>query len=130
MINATIPVYQSEISPAQNRGRLVSTHGIFLVSGYVSNFVLSFSDGEQATNRFCVKSQCRLGPAWGAILKAIQRCNGVSVSRFKVSCDLLYDLVKPQEVQPLTLSRSIWAASARTGFPLGPRITSVAGHEG
>ncbi|KAL4878001.1 hypothetical protein BJY04DRAFT_221575 [Aspergillus karnatakaensis] len=34
MINATIPVYQSKISPAGNRGRMVSTHGIFLVSGY------------------------------------------------------------------------------------------------
>lgn len=38
MINATIPVYQAEISPPESRGRLVSTHGIFLVTGYVSSY--------------------------------------------------------------------------------------------
>lgn len=36
MANAIVPVYQSEISPATQRGRMVGSHGFAVVSGYVS----------------------------------------------------------------------------------------------
>ncbi|RSM18688.1 hypothetical protein CDV31_002408 [Fusarium ambrosium] len=61
MINATIPVYQSETSPAQNRGRLVSTHGIFLVLGYSgaawSGFGSYFEPHPQIQWRLCLALQ-------------------------------------------------------------------------
>ncbi|KAH7127796.1 general substrate transporter [Dactylonectria estremocensis] len=61
MINATVPVYQSEISPAQTRGRLVSTHGIFLVLGYSgsawSGFGLYFAKHPQLQWRLCLALQ-------------------------------------------------------------------------
>ena len=35
MIDVIVPIYQSEVSPAQNRGRMVGTHGFLVVCGYV-----------------------------------------------------------------------------------------------
>jgi MFS family permease len=35
-INCTVPLYMSEISPAHQRGHLVSTHGFIICSAYVS----------------------------------------------------------------------------------------------
>ena len=35
-LDVTIPVYQSEISPARQRGRMVGAHGIMIVSGYAT----------------------------------------------------------------------------------------------
>ncbi|KAH7125995.1 general substrate transporter [Dactylonectria macrodidyma] len=61
MINATIPVYQSEISPAESRGKLVSTHGIFLVSGYSASawtgFGSYFETNPQIQWRLCLALQ-------------------------------------------------------------------------
>jgi MFS family permease len=37
MIVALVPIYQSEISPPESRGLLVSSHGVFIVTGYVSH---------------------------------------------------------------------------------------------
>lgn len=37
MMNCTIPTYISEISPPNQRGRVVSSHGILIASGYVSS---------------------------------------------------------------------------------------------
>ncbi|CAH0028729.1 unnamed protein product [Clonostachys rhizophaga] len=34
MLNTSIPVFQSEVSPAESRGRMVGTHGVLIVSGY------------------------------------------------------------------------------------------------
>ena len=34
MMNSTVPLYQSEVSPPQTRGRMVGTHGFLLVAGY------------------------------------------------------------------------------------------------
>lgn len=34
MINCTIPVFQSEVSPARQRGRMVGAHGVLIVTGY------------------------------------------------------------------------------------------------
>jgi MFS family permease len=36
MTDTICPLYQSEISPAHGRGRMVGMHAVFLVSGYVS----------------------------------------------------------------------------------------------
>ncbi|KAM0323528.1 hypothetical protein ACHAQA_008809 [Verticillium albo-atrum] len=36
MIDVAVPIYQSEISPAKVRGRMVGTHGFLVVTGYVS----------------------------------------------------------------------------------------------
>lgn len=40
MINVTVPIYQSEISPAKMRGRMVGSHGFLLCVGYVSETLL------------------------------------------------------------------------------------------
>ncbi|KAF2100563.1 general substrate transporter [Rhizodiscina lignyota] len=34
MIQVSVPIYQSELSPAKQRGRMVGAHGILVVSGY------------------------------------------------------------------------------------------------
>lgn len=39
MVNVITPLYQSEISPAHLRGRMVGTHGFILCVGYVSEFL-------------------------------------------------------------------------------------------
>ena len=36
MMDVAVPIYQSEISPAKVRGRMVGTHGFLVVTGYVS----------------------------------------------------------------------------------------------
>lgn len=36
MVNVVTPLYQSEVSPAKSRGRLVGSHGFILCVGYVS----------------------------------------------------------------------------------------------
>jgi len=36
MVNVITPLYQSEVSPAKSRGRLVGSHGFILCVGYVS----------------------------------------------------------------------------------------------
>ena len=40
MIQVSVPIYQSELSPAKQRGRMVGAHGILVVSGYVSSLAL------------------------------------------------------------------------------------------
>lgn len=41
MINVAVPLYQSELSPAKQRGRMVGSHGFLVVCGYVSaSFIL------------------------------------------------------------------------------------------
>lgn len=35
LMNSVIPLFQSEISPATQRGKLVGFHGFILVAGYV-----------------------------------------------------------------------------------------------
>lgn len=35
MMQVSVPIYQSELSPAKQRGRLVGAHGILIVCGYV-----------------------------------------------------------------------------------------------
>jgi MFS family permease len=43
LIVTLVPIYQSEISPAESRGKVVGSHGTLIVSGYVSLFLfLSF----------------------------------------------------------------------------------------
>lgn len=34
MLDTSIPVFQSEISPARQRGRMVGAHGVLIVIGY------------------------------------------------------------------------------------------------
>ncbi len=36
MMDVVVPIYQSEISPAHSRGRMVGAHGFLIVVGYVS----------------------------------------------------------------------------------------------
>lgn len=36
MVDVSVPIYQSEISPPKVRGRMVGSHGFLIVSGYVS----------------------------------------------------------------------------------------------
>jgi MFS family permease len=44
MVNVITPLYQSEVSPAHSRGRMVGSHGFILCVGYVSPLsVLLFS---------------------------------------------------------------------------------------
>ena len=35
MVNVITPLYQSEVSPAKTRGRMVGSHGFILCVGYV-----------------------------------------------------------------------------------------------
>jgi MFS family permease len=37
MMNMIAPIYQSEVSPPQKRGKMVGLHGFILVLGYVSH---------------------------------------------------------------------------------------------
>jgi MFS family permease len=37
MIDVAVPIYQSEISPASKRGRMVGSHGFLVVCGYASH---------------------------------------------------------------------------------------------
>lgn len=37
MLSIVTPLYQSEVSPARERGRMVGAHGILVVTGYVSS---------------------------------------------------------------------------------------------
>ncbi|KFZ16138.1 hypothetical protein V501_02371 [Pseudogymnoascus sp. VKM F-4519 (FW-2642)] len=37
MIDVIVPIYQLEVSPAKNRGRMVGSHGFLVVCGYVLN---------------------------------------------------------------------------------------------
>lgn len=39
MVNSVVPIYQSEVSPASQRGRLVGIHGFLIVTGYVSSII-------------------------------------------------------------------------------------------
>lgn len=41
MMNCIIPLYQSEISPSKERGKLVGFHGFILVAGYVCSLILA-----------------------------------------------------------------------------------------
>jgi MFS family permease len=41
MIDVAVPIYQSEISPARVRGRMVGSHGFLVVCGYVSSSFFS-----------------------------------------------------------------------------------------
>lgn len=41
MMDVSVPIYQSEISPASSRGRMVGSHGFLVVVGYVSSEYLS-----------------------------------------------------------------------------------------
>lgn len=63
MINVTVPIYQSEISPAQHRGTLVGQHGFMLCVGYVSYLfparcqrVTGYCARQYADNMLCVQS--------------------------------------------------------------------------
>ncbi len=40
MVNVITPLFQSEVSPAKTRGRMVGSHGFILCVGYVSFFFL------------------------------------------------------------------------------------------
>lgn len=40
MINAIVPLYQSEVSPPKMRGRMVGSHGFLIVVGYVRPFFI------------------------------------------------------------------------------------------
>jgi MFS family permease len=44
MMNAITPIYQSEVSPADMRGKMVGTHGFLIVCGYVSEAHPSAND--------------------------------------------------------------------------------------
>lgn len=37
MMDVSVPIYQSEVSPANARGRMVGSHGFLVVVGYVSH---------------------------------------------------------------------------------------------
>ena len=36
MMDVIVPIFQSEVSPAKQRGRMVGSHGFLVVVGYVS----------------------------------------------------------------------------------------------
>ena len=41
MVDVIVPIYQSEVSPAKQRGRMVGSHGLLVGCGYVSaSFVI------------------------------------------------------------------------------------------
>jgi len=41
MMDVSVPIYQSEISPARSRGRMVGSHGFLVVVGYVCGDIIS-----------------------------------------------------------------------------------------
>lgn len=43
MMDVSVPIYQSEVSPARSRGRMVGSHGFLVVVGYVSGDNIPFS---------------------------------------------------------------------------------------
>lgn len=44
MMQVTVPIYQSELSPAVQRGRMVGAHGILVVCGYVRRSSISIAE--------------------------------------------------------------------------------------
>ncbi|KAH8587766.1 general substrate transporter [Bisporella sp. PMI_857] len=61
MMNTIIPVYQSEISPANGRGKMVGIHGFMLVIGYALaawfGYGCYFESNPQIQWRLCLASQ-------------------------------------------------------------------------
>jgi MFS family permease len=41
LIVTLVPIYQSEISPAKSRGKVVGSHGTLIVTGYVCHSSLT-----------------------------------------------------------------------------------------
>lgn len=87
MANVITPLYQSEISPAHLRGRMVGTHGFILCVGYVS-YLLSLS--RFPTNSHPIRMQLinipRLwldGRGSGVSTSRHRTHNGVCVSRYR-----------------------------------------------
>lgn len=50
MIDVAVPIYQSEISPAKVRGRMVGSHGFLVVVGYVSCYMPVLVEKDALTN--------------------------------------------------------------------------------
>jgi hypothetical protein len=44
MMNVVIPLFQAEMAPANNRGKMVGFHGALIVAGYVSIITTSQYD--------------------------------------------------------------------------------------
>lgn len=76
MIVALVPIYQSEISPPESRGFLVSSHGVFIVTGYVSNFLeemMNLADIQQIVS-FSLDWICSILQLQSAVSMAIHSC--------------------------------------------------------
>lgn len=90
MVNVITPLYQSEISPAHLRGRMVGTHGFILCVGYVSCFVSSATSpngpGAPAYDLLIYDRRPWLaGRDLGVSTSHRRTHNGVCVSRYKSS---------------------------------------------
>lgn len=87
MVNVITPLYQSEISPAHLRGRMVGTHGFILCVGYVSH-LLSLSRFPANSCPVCMQliNSPRLwldGRGLGASTSRRRMHNGACVSRYR-----------------------------------------------
>lgn len=88
MVNVITPLYQSEISPAHLRGRMVGTHGFILCVGYVSeSFYLSRSPANSPRVYYMqLINPPRLwldGRVSGLSTSRRRTHNGVCVSRYR-----------------------------------------------
>lgn len=84
MINCVVPIYQSEVAPATQRGRLVGIHGFLIVTGYVRNLPLTSSRRVNIS----LTQQIRVvddGRRTVHTLKTTRPFNGVCHIRFRFS---------------------------------------------
>jgi MFS family permease len=80
MINATVPIYISEIAPAAQRGRLVGFHGALTIVAYVS--LLYRPEIAQAD---LDSREWSDGQAWESILRSTPRYSGACCWLFRLS---------------------------------------------
>ncbi|KAL5610881.1 hypothetical protein FOBRF1_006998 [Fusarium oxysporum] len=79
MIDTICPLYQSEISPAHGRGRMVGMHAFFLVSGYIKQQVELDRASERSWLALWKIPTARKRMIFGFLVMAIAQSSGVLV---------------------------------------------------
>jgi hypothetical protein len=90
MVDVIVPLYQSEVSPMKERGRMVGSHACLLVCGYVS-LTHPLNTGKPLLTTTRLE---RAGLALDVISRQIPRCNGV-YALLQIVAPLLLALESP-----------------------------------
>lgn len=119
MLSIVTPLYQSEVSPARERGRMVGAHGILVVTGYVGTHY------PDSIHDLTPSRPSPHGPDTDVTSSPTQRFNGVYVCLCKVQLCIFSKLHQQHRIN----SRSFF--SRRSSYPFGshityPRVSSMA----